>query len=105
MPTFTEAEMAEYRQKKADEKAKAAADAKKTADEKAKEESKRRRAELEASLKNRFLASGGTETEWLAVKRRVIQDALVKSTLEPEEAPEPEKPVIPAPLPRSRYMK
>jgi len=44
---------------------------------------------LEGSLKSKFLASGGTEIEWLRVKQRLIEDALAKATLEPDPEPEP----------------
>lgn len=61
-----------------------------------------RHQELEATLKSRFLASGGTDLEWVRVKSLVLEDALIRETLDPTPQPEPKK--IPAPLPRSRYM-
>lgn len=102
MVHMTEDEIRAYREQRAADKAKAEEETRKTQAQKDKEQAKARRSELETSLRARFLASGGTDLEWLAVKRRVVEDALIRQTLAPDE-PEPEPKKIPAPLPRSRY--
>ncbi len=67
MVSFTPDELIAYRAKKDQEKADVEKERAKAADAKAKEASQRRRTELEATLKNRFLVSGGTELEWSRV--------------------------------------
>lgn len=82
------------------------ADEQKNAEETARAEalaaSKAARVELESTLETRFLAAGGTKSEWLSVRRQTVQDALIRVTLSPE--PEQEKPRADAPLSRNQYM-
>lgn len=63
---------------------------------------KAKRDELEATLKVRFLAAGGKDSEWLKVKSQVVIDALIRATLSPIEEDEP-KPLAPAPMAKSKY--
>ncbi len=95
-------QVAEYRAKKDQEKADRERDAAKAEADAAKAASKKRRDELEQGLKSRWLASGGTEREWLSQKARLISDAIAKEVLAPDPEPAPKKPV-PLPMARSRY--
>lgn len=84
---FTEEDIAAYRAKKDAE----AAEAAKSAEAAAKETHKKARANLETSLKTKFIAAGGTESEWLGVKRQVVEKALVDATLATEPVLTPEE--------------
>ncbi len=98
---FDQKEMKEYRETRAKEREEAERKANRTAEDLDREARKKKRAEVEATLKARFMAGGGTISEWAAIRHRLVSDYLAKQALDPEPEPEPKK--IPAPLPKSRY--
>lgn len=100
---FTEDEIKEYQAKQARKKRREEEQAAEAAEAAAEQAATERRTSLEVDLEAKFRASGGTASEWRRHKERVVTDALVALTLAPDE-PEPEKPLAPAPLPKSRYM-
>lgn len=65
---------------------------------------KQRRKDLEDSLERRFMASGGTTLEWRRGKDRVVTDALIRLTLDPEPEVEEVKRDIKLPVSRRKYF-
>lgn len=100
MVQFTPEEIQEYRAKQTAK----FSEAQKEQAQIEKEAHNKKRQELEAKLKARFIAAGGRETEWTRHKDRVVSDALIAATLSPIEEDEP-KPLAPAPMAKSKYRK
>lgn len=98
---FTPTEIDAYRARRIAEKEAAEKEAQKAEDQRAREAAKRRREEREATLKTRWLASGGTELGWATEKARLIRDSIAAEVLNPPV--EPERPTINPPFSRRHF--
>ncbi len=98
---FTPEQIEAYRARRIAEKEAAEKQAQKAEAQRASDAAKRRREEREATLKTRYMASGGTELGWSTDKARLIRDSLAAEVLSPPV--EPERPTINPPFSRRQF--
>lgn len=82
---FSEDETAAYREQKAQEKQTAADKAAETAADKAKVRREKARQELEERVETAFLDAGGTQREYLRLKKTVVEAALIAAATQPAQ--------------------